>query len=181
MTAELRHRGPGPSFSSSETPAEGSSSAASAASRQSLAWAVPAVSLPFVLKTLLPAMAPTASEVSLVLRRSGTVGSAWEALMSGTTRAQRARLHYLTVEWTPGDTTPCIDMAKALLREGFARRGPLFCQETERSVELSFKRGLGLPGAAGAAALMAPMGQRDDPDAVPAPLPELDLVAADDQ
>lgn len=62
-------------------------------------WQVPTVGLQWMLTSFVPILAPDATEVSLVVRRSGTVGSAWQVLTQGLQPAERARLSRLTVEW----------------------------------------------------------------------------------
>jgi len=102
-------------------------------------WRVPTVSLHWILSDLVPMLAPNVSQVSLVVRRSAVVGSAWEVLSHGLTADERARLSQLSVEWQSQDSISCIDAALSLISEGFSRRGPILCDRADR-VEMSFKR-----------------------------------------
>jgi len=103
-------------------------------------WQVPAVSLQWVLTSLVPILAADVMEVTLVLRRSGAVGSAWQVLWEGLQPAERRQLSRLVVDWAPSDGISCMQAARTLFSEGFVRRGPLVCEE-DRPVTLSFQRG----------------------------------------
>eukprot|EP00928_Gymnodinium_smaydae_P021704 TRINITY_DN18499_c0_g1_i2.p1 TRINITY_DN18499_c0_g1~~TRINITY_DN18499_c0_g1_i2.p1 ORF type:complete len:878 (+),score=140.64 TRINITY_DN18499_c0_g1_i2:336-2636(+) len=107
----------------------------------SIAWRVPVVSLRWILGELLPAVAPNATEVSLVVWRAGTVGSAWRVVSEGLVSSERSRLSRLTVEWDPSDALPCEGAVEQLAAEGFARRGPILCK-AGRTTELAVKRRL---------------------------------------